>query len=390
MIGRVSRTAVAAVLIGLTGAAAAGPAAAQDGALEMRVGGSHALPPAGVQAEGTSYLGAGLLARTPMGGGDGWLWAALNGAASLDGTGGSWLSLAAGAEREWALGDAVSVGLSGDARAFTVGGSVPYRAVAGKVVPGLAWSPGAVELFVEGLFGAGRSAVEMTTSDGGPGGSTRTVEETSELWRTGGSGGVRTTVRDVVLEARVGGWESSAGAFRRVGAAVAGGGRVSWRAEAAVWNAPGGSEVTGSVSLRLPLGGSWTGQASGGRSEPNPLLGTRPGVHLGLSVRRTLARFGDEEEVPLYRVLEDGSPPSVRFALEAPDAERVELTGDFTGWEPVAMRPTDGRWVVEMPVRPGVHHFGFRVDGRWHVPPDAPGRVDDEWGRVNATLVVSR
>ena len=37
---------------------------------------------------------------------------------------------------------------------------------------------------------------------------------------------------------------------------------------------------------------------------------------------------------------------------------------------------------------PGVYHFGFRVDGEWYVPEDAPGRVSDGYGQVNATLVV--
>ena len=36
----------------------------------------------------------------------------------------------------------------------------------------------------------------------------------------------------------------------------------------------------------------------------------------------------------------------------------------------------------------GAHHFGFLVDGEWFVPETATGRVSDEWGRVNATLVV--
>lgn len=44
--------------------------------------------------------------------------------------------------------------------------------------------------------------------------------------------------------------------------------------------------------------------------------------------------------------------------------------------------------MVEIPVESGAHHFGFLVDGEWFVPETATGRVSDEWGRVNATLLV--
>lgn len=386
---------VAAALLGLLGPADAGPVAAQDGgALELRLRGSHALPPAGAQGDGTSYLGAGLLAWTPWDGSGGQLWAALDGAASVGGTGGSWLSLSTGAERDWRLSSALAAGLGVGARAFTVGGTAPYRAAAAEAVPRVTWSPAGLELFLEGLAGLGRSEVEVLVSGTGPGGpgggggSTETVEQASDLWRVGGGAGLRTTLRDLQLEARIGGWESSSGTFRRVGTAVEGGGRISWRATLALWDTPGGAEAAGGLTVRVPLGGGWRGVATGGRAGPDPLLGSRPGVHAGVSARRALTRFGGAEPA-LYRVVdEEGARPSVRFVLEAPRAERVELTGDFTDWEPVAMRATDGRWVVEVPVRPGVHHFGFRVDGQWHVPENAPGRVDDQWGRVNATLVV--
>jgi hypothetical protein len=45
-------------------------------------------------------------------------------------------------------------------------------------------------------------------------------------------------------------------------------------------------------------------------------------------------------------------------------------------------------WMARLSLTPGVYHFGFRVDGAWYVPEDAPGRVNDEYGQMNATLVV--
>ena len=46
------------------------------------------------------------------------------------------------------------------------------------------------------------------------------------------------------------------------------------------------------------------------------------------------------------------------------------------------------RWLVEVDVAPGTHHFGFLIDNEWYVPDDAPDVVLDEWGRKSATLVI--
>lgn len=79
---------------------------------------------------------------------------------------------------------------------------------------------------------------------------------------------------------------------------------------------------------------------------------------------------------------------TVRFALRAPDAEEVAISGDFTGWEPVPMERTGSGWRLELVLMPGLHHFGFLVDGAWSLPPNAPGLVDDGWGQRNASVVV--
>lgn len=80
----------------------------------------------------------------------------------------------------------------------------------------------------------------------------------------------------------------------------------------------------------------------------------------------------------------------VHFRLEAPDAQQVELAGDFTGWEPryALNQIRDGVWSVVVPVRPGVHQYGFLIDGqRWRVDPFAP-QVDDGFGGANSRLDV--
>lgn len=34
-------------------------------------------------------------------------------------------------------------------------------------------------------------------------------------------------------------------------------------------------------------------------------------------------------------------------------------------------------WVARVRVKPGLYHYGFLVDGEWHVPEHAPGKVAD-------------
>lgn len=77
------------------------------------------------------------------------------------------------------------------------------------------------------------------------------------------------------------------------------------------------------------------------------------------------------------------------FRLRAPAAAKVELMGDFTHWEPIALaRDAGGRWSATIAVPPGVHHLNVRVDGgAWGVPPGLPV-LRDEFSGVVAVLIV--
>lgn len=82
----------------------------------------------------------------------------------------------------------------------------------------------------------------------------------------------------------------------------------------------------------------------------------------------------------------------VRFIFVAPQASRVAVTGDFAGWDPdgVAMRSEgEGRWVAEVRLHPGVHHYVFVVDGaEWRPDPNASSQVDDGFGQQNSVVLV--
>jgi len=79
---------------------------------------------------------------------------------------------------------------------------------------------------------------------------------------------------------------------------------------------------------------------------------------------------------------------AAQFRVENRAAQRIEVLGDFSGWEPQAMHQDGGAWVLEIPLAVGTYHFGFLVDGEWFVPEGAPGQVSDDWGQMNATIVV--
>ncbi len=44
--------------------------------------------------------------------------------------------------------------------------------------------------------------------------------------------------------------------------------------------------------------------------------------------------------------------------------------------------------VLEIELAAGTYHFGFLVDGEWFVPEATRGQVSDDWGQMNATIVV--
>lgn len=66
--------------------------------------------------------------------------------------------------------------------------------------------------------------------------------------------------------------------------------------------------------------------------------------------------------------------------IRVPSARSVELSGDFTGWKPVALhRGDDDRWEVTLPIAPGMHRVAIRVDGDAWTPPPGVTTVPDEF-----------
>ena len=79
------------------------------------------------------------------------------------------------------------------------------------------------------------------------------------------------------------------------------------------------------------------------------------------------------------------------FFLAAPNATRVQLAGDFTGWEqkPIDLkRDMDGAWRVTVKLTPGHHFYRFLVDGQWQDDPECPLHLPNSFGsRDNVRMV---
>lgn len=70
-------------------------------------------------------------------------------------------------------------------------------------------------------------------------------------------------------------------------------------------------------------------------------------------------------------------------------ASRVEIAGDFSDWDPVALaRERANAWTVRVRLAPGVHQVALRADGGSWVAPAGLPTVTDEFGGVAGVLVV--
>ncbi len=342
------------------------PAQAVSANLDLGV--SHARPPADVEAEATSsvLLGGRLHA--------GAIFASAYGAWTPDPDGASWVSGSLGTRIRAPLTRGFDAGLTATGSAFALGDPTPYRAAVGRVEPELRFYRGGTELSLRGAGGLGRSDALGVLTD---------------LWLYGGS--IELGHRFVSLALHVGAefYEAKAGSYRAASLGSGGAlGGARWTLRLRVWDPPGDPELEVSLGLALPLAGKWGLEAAGGRSGPDPLLGSPAAVNGNVLLTRKLIRSRSGPP-PVYSVT-GGDESHVVFRVERPDAKAVAVTGDFSGWEPIPMERRDGVWTVQVPVEPGTFHFGFLVDGDWYVPEDAPGRVSDDFGRANATLVVPR
>jgi predicted carbohydrate-binding protein with CBM48 len=185
---------------------------------------------------------------------------------------------------------------------------------------------------------------------------------------------------EVLMRLRSRRFELSLGGGARSGAQV--GERTSW------------GEVEGVLWLRNHLG-LVAGLASFPADPTRGLLGGRSAaIAIRLSTRSpptsaaAVRIGGSTAALPEFELSNvHGETRLVR--IRAPDAQRVELMGDFTDWSPIALaRVSAGVWELTLPIAAGAHLINIRVDGGpWRVPGGVTETADDFGGVVGLIAV---
>lgn len=81
----------------------------------------------------------------------------------------------------------------------------------------------------------------------------------------------------------------------------------------------------------------------------------------------------------------------VTFSFVAPEAQSVQLAGDFTGWQqaPVPLKKLkSGLWKTTVSLPPGRHEYRLLVDGQWRDDPENKLRQPNQFGGENCVCVV--
>jgi hypothetical protein len=98
-----------------------------------------------------------------------------------------------------------------------------------------------------------------------------------------------------------------------------------------------------------------------------------------------------------FMALRGGRPDADRaiaFTIDAPDASRVSLVGDFNNWDPAATPlarvSKQGRWEAVVPLTPGRYQFTYMVDGmRWIRDPRLPLATGDDFGQPTSVITIT-
>jgi hypothetical protein len=134
-----------------------------------------------------------------------------------------------------------------------------------------------------------------------------------------------------------------------------------------------------------------------GRQLSDPMRGTVRARYATVAIRVSAERHGPvlPLRTPPPAVTGEASliavpagKGEVVLRVQAPGAQRLELMGDLTGWEPRQLSRRDAYWELRLTTAAGAHHVVVRIDGgRWIVPANLP-HLDDELGGTVGLIVV--
>ncbi len=137
---------------------------------------------------------------------------------------------------------------------------------------------------------------------------------------------------------------------------------------------------------------------SGGTYPIDPTQGFPGGRFVSLAVRLVHPRVNRAQSIDSATASPDAKVESfaaendqgvVTFKVFAPSAHSVELTGDFTSWDPQQMKASgDGWWTLARPLAPGKYQINLRVNnGKWVAPPGLLSIVDEFGGAVGLLVI---
>jgi hypothetical protein len=171
-----------------------------------------------------------------------------------------------------------------------------------------------------------------------------------------------------------------------------------------------GRGVYGEGSATLPLGRRTALVLSAGRYATDVVTGSLAGRYVSASLRlgAVASRRPAVRTRPIMPHSSNGSNGSaltvdarleidasrddgVRLTLFAPGAVVVEISGDFTDWQPILLSRNpakEGAWEGTFRILRGIHRINVRRDGgRWMAPAGTTRRVDDYDGEVGVFLL---
>ena len=80
---------------------------------------------------------------------------------------------------------------------------------------------------------------------------------------------------------------------------------------------------------------------------------------------------------------------SLTFLLEASEAKKVFLAGDFNNWDPERhpmRKDENGTWKKRLILFPGNYEYKFLVDGQWTEDPRNNRRCPNCFGSYNSVI----